>query len=75
MKVIKNNQSINMSYEAICHDLKIIPEIHFVQVTNHGTISHTVGKPDEIRYLINMAEEKGYKLSQALLKFKKRFEW
>ena len=75
MKVIKNNQSINMSYEAICHDLKIIPEIHFVQVTNYGTISHTVGKPDEIRYLINMAEEKGYKLSKSLLKFKKRFEW
>ena len=75
MKVIKNNQLINMSYEAICHDLKIVPEIHFVKVTNYGTISHTVGKPDEIRYLINMAEEKGYKLSKALLKFKKRFEW
>ena len=75
MKIIKNNKPMNMPYDEICHDLGIIPEIHFVKVTNYGTISHTVGKPDEIRYLINMADEKGYKLSQSLLKFKKRYEW
>jgi len=73
MKIIKNNQTIEMTYEDICHDLGIIPSIHFVEITNRGTISFTVGKPEEIRHLINTAEDKGYKLSQVLLRNRNKY--
>lgn len=55
-------------YEAICHELGFIPEVHFVEITNRGTITYTVGKPQEVRALLNAVIEHGYKPAKSLLK-------
>ena len=55
------------SYEYYCHRLGINPDIHFVKITNAGTISFSCGKPDEVRYLLKMCRENGYKPSKKLV--------
>ena len=55
-----------MSYEDLCHDLGIIPNIKFVAVTTRQTVSFTAGKPDEIGYLKRMCKKKGYVMAKAL---------
>ena len=67
MKVIKNGKPIEMTYEAVCEDLGFIADIHFVKVTNRGTVSFSCGKPNEIRAPRSEVERNGYKPSQALL--------
>ncbi len=66
MKVIQNGQKIEKTYEEICRDLGIIPEIKFVEVTNHGSISFTTGRPEEIRLLRSAAQSKKYSISRKL---------
>lgn len=61
MKVIKNGQPMDMSYEEICHDLGFIPAVQFVDVTAHGTITFTCGKREEIAELYGAVMDKGYK--------------
>ena len=55
-----------MEYTEVCKDLGVNPEIHFVTVTNRGTISFTIGKPDEIKTLRKAVINKGYKPSRKL---------
>lgn len=64
--VVVNGKKRRKRYADICHDLEIDPSVHFVLITNRQTISCTVGKPDEIRYLRKKCEEKGYAMSRAL---------
>ena len=66
MKVIKNGNKVEMEYSDICKELGFVPESHFVEVTNRGTITFTVGKPDEIKDLYKAVADNGYKVSAKL---------
>lgn len=68
MKVLLNGKYCSMSYDEICHDLGYIPEVRFVHVTSTGSISYTVGKPQEIRSLYSAVISNGYKPSRMLEK-------
>lgn len=59
--VIINGKKRRKEYADICHDLEIDPSVHFVLITNRQTISCTVGKPDEIRYLRKNAKKRATK--------------
>lgn len=67
MKVIKNGKKIETSYSEVCHDLDFNPDVHFVKITNHGTITFTAGKSEEIKSLRRACEVKGYKIAKSLL--------
>lgn len=67
MKPYMNGERIEKSYEDICNDLDISPDINFVRVTTAGTITFTCGKPSEVRYLLKMCREKGYKPAKSLI--------
>lgn len=68
MNVIQNGEKKQMSYEEICKELGFSAPSHFVRITNWGTISFSVGKPDEIRALYKSVEEQKFKPSAALVK-------
>ena len=53
-------------YDAICHELGFIPSVHFVEITNRGTITYTCGKPQEIRALYKAVIDHGYQPSKNL---------
>jgi hypothetical protein len=57
----------NKNYEQVCHDLGMRPEIQFVEITNRGTITFTVGKPEEIRSLLDAVERAGYIPAKSLV--------
>lgn len=71
MNVIFNNKHVSMEYINICMDLGFIPETRFVKVTNRGTITFTVGKPNEIKALYKNVIDHGYKPSGKLVKYVK----
>lgn len=66
MKVIKNGNKVEMEYGDICKELGFVPEFHFVEITNRGTITFTIGKPDEIKELYKAVVDNGYKASAKL---------
>lgn len=61
MRVIKNGQPTQMTYEDVCKDLGFIAGVKFVEVSNRGTITFTCGRPSEIRSLYSTVLSKGYK--------------
>lgn len=69
MKIIINDQKQDMPYEDICKCLKIKPEVQFVEVNRAGTIDFTVGKPDEIAYLIRRIADAGMRMSGKFYKW------
>ena len=75
MKVYKSGHIIDMPYEDICHDLGFAPETHFVEVNRSGSISFSVGKPQEIRHLIRMIKEKGYRMTRDLFRMSVDRSW
>ena len=62
MRTIKlsNGDNVRMDYEDVCHKLRIIPWMNFVEITTRGTITFTLGKPDEICYLYHAVEKAGF---------------
>ena len=54
------------SYEQVCKNLGFDSDSHFVKVTNRGTVTYTVGKPNEIRALKKACRENGYKMAKSL---------
>lgn len=68
MNVIKNGEKKQMSYEEICKELGFIASSNFVKVTTRGTITFRLGKPYEIRALLNAVEECGFKPAAYLVK-------
>lgn len=69
MKVLlKNGQKIDMTYDDVCEALGgYIPGVHFVRVTTRGTISFTVGKPEEVRALLCNTIENGFVPARKLM--------
>jgi len=72
MRVIINSQPADLSYQDICGLLKINPGVHFVKVTRAGSIDFTIGKPDEIAYLIRRVADAGMKISGKFYKWARR---
>lgn len=68
MKVWKNGEKVQSTYEAVCEDLGFIAQMHFVEVTTANTITFTMGKPDEVWALLSAVESKGYKPAKSLLR-------
>ena len=66
MKIWINNEKKEMPYDEICHTLGFSPEVKFVKVTNAGSISFTIGKPEEIRHLHWMCKQNGFRISKKL---------
>jgi hypothetical protein len=66
MKVIKNGEKVEMTYDEVCKDLGYLPETKFIKVTPQGRISFTLGKPNEIKGLYHSINEKGYLMSDKL---------
>ena len=61
MRVIKNGQPTQMTYEEVCKELGFIASVKFVEVSSRGTITFTCGRPNEIRALYSAVLSKGYK--------------
>lgn len=59
-------------YEAICHRLGFIPEVHFVRITRAGLISFTCGKPDWVRALLSACRREGLTPSRDLIEAARR---
>jgi hypothetical protein len=72
MKILINNQSQDLSYAEICKRLKILAEVKFVEINRAGTIDFTVGKPDEIAYLIRHIADAGMRMSSKFYKWAQR---
>lgn len=53
--------AIEMTYEDLCRDLGFDPDVRFVEVTRAGSITYTIGKPEEIHALWAAVSERGYK--------------
>lgn len=68
MNVIQNGEKKQMSYEEICKELGFIAACEFVKITNRGTITFTLGKPDEVRALYKSVLDCGFKPAASLLK-------
>lgn len=68
VNVLKDGVKTSMDYEEVCKDLGFIPSVRFVRVTTRGTISWTVGKPEEIKALRYACESKGYVPAKSLMK-------
>ena len=66
-KVIRNGEKIEMNYDDICNTLGFIPYVNFVYVTTRGTISFTLGTPNEIRSLLAEVKDNGFKPSKSLV--------
>lgn len=71
MKVLKNGNPVEVSYEGLCKDLGFDPTVHFVKVTTRRTITWTAGKADEIMALKRACRDNGYKMSLDLEGFYK----
>nr|DAH87588.1 MAG TPA: amylase [Caudoviricetes sp.] len=65
-KVFVNSEEKEMSYEDVCKELGFIPEIGFVDITDTGAITFTVGKSEEIKELYSACQSRGFKISKRL---------
>lgn len=64
-----DGSTIEITYQALCHDLGFIPEVEFVSITTRGTISFPIGRPHEIKALKQACIQKGYVPSAKLKDF------
>lgn len=67
--VYKNNEKVELTYDALCKELGYIAEIYFVDVTKNGSITWTGGKADEIMGLKQACILHGYKMKKSLANF------
>lgn len=65
---LASGERVPMAYELVCDRLGFLAGVHFVRITTAGTISFTVGKPNELRWLLESAERNGFVPSVALRK-------
>jgi len=72
MKIIINEKAEEKTYEEICRLLHVLPETHFVEINNAGTVDFTTGKPDEVNYLIDKIDSAGMKMSSKFRKWAKK---
>lgn len=66
--------TVTLTYEELCKRLGFIPEVEFVELTNAGTITFTVGKPEEIKALYAAVLREGFKPARNLAKTQMDFD-
>ena len=65
---LASGERVPMEYKKVCYMLGFMPSTNFVRITTAGTISFTVGKPYEIRLLLEAVEITGLVPSAGLKK-------
>lgn len=60
MKVFKNGDMVSMTYNEICKDLEINPDVQPIEIGEDGNISATLSTPSEINWIMDAVDEKGY---------------
>ena len=65
----------SMTYEEVCDELGFYSSIHFIKITTRGTITFTLGKPDEIKALYEAVENSKFKMAQSLASCKVGGYW
>lgn len=68
MKVLVNGSKVEMTYEEVCRKLGYRSDVGFVEVTNRGTITFTLAKPDEVTPLLHAVVRAGMRPALSLLK-------
>ena len=58
--------TVALTYEELCKRLGFIPKVEFVELTNAGTVSFSIGKPEEIKALYAAVLREGFKPAKAL---------
>ena len=58
--------TVALTYEELCKRLGYIPETEFVELTNAGTVTFTIGKPEEIKALYAAVLREGFKPAQKM---------
>lgn len=68
LRVIRktDGSKTKLTYKDVCKRLGFIPDVHFVTITNAGTIGFSCGKPFEILALQAACRENGFVMSKAL---------
>ena len=62
-----DGSKVEMSYFDICKTLGFSPETGFVEITNDGTLTFTVGRPHEIRAYAAAIKDKGFIPAKSLI--------
>ena len=65
-KIWFGGKKIEMAYSEICRKLNISAETNFVKITSAGTVSYTLGRPDEITYLYQQVINHGFRPAKSL---------
>ena len=58
--------TVALTYEELCKRLGFIPETEFVELTNAGTVTFSIGKPEEIKALYAAVLRKGFMPAKSL---------
>jgi hypothetical protein len=58
--------TVAITYEELCKRLGFTPETEFVELTNAGTVTFTIGKPEEIKALYAAVLRKSFMPDKAL---------
>ena len=65
-KIWFGGKKIEMAYSEICRKLNISAETKFVKITSAGTITYTLGRPNEISYLYDQVINHGFRPAKNL---------
>ena len=58
--------TVALTYEELCKRLGYVPEVEFVELTNAGTVTFSIGKPEEIKALYAAVLRKGFMPAKSL---------
>ena len=58
--------TVALTYEELCKRLGFIPETEFVELTNAGTVTFSIGKPEEVKALYAAVLRKGFMPAKSL---------
>ena len=58
--------TVALTYGELCKRLGFIPETEFVELTNAGTVTFSIGKPEEVKALYAAVLRKGFMPAKSL---------
>lgn len=58
--------TVALTYKELCKRLGFISETEFVELTNAGTVTFSIGKPEEIKALYAAVLRKGFMPAKSL---------
>lgn len=60
MRVFKNGDMVSMTYNEICKDLEINPDVHPIEIGEDGNIYATLSTSFETNWIMDAVDENGY---------------